>query len=163
MNIIVYSDTHGELDRAVEMYERITSFCDVDLILHCGDFARDAIELAGRLGRTAGKDVVYVQGNCDGCTWEDHQIVETPAGKIIITHGHMENVNMTLQNLVYLAQEKDCKAVCFGHTHISGIWTDQGIRIVNPGSLTRPLGGSRASCALIVATEKGFSASVMNY
>ncbi|MBQ6583014.1 MAG: metallophosphoesterase [Mogibacterium sp.] len=163
MNIIVYSDTHGELDKAIEMYERITSFCEVDLILHCGDFARDAIELANELGKVPGKDVVYVQGNCDGCTKEDHAIVDTPAGKIIITHGHMENVNMTLQNLVYLAMENDCKAVCFGHTHISGIWEERGIRIINPGSLTRPLGGTRASCALVLANEKGISASVMNY
>lgn len=51
MNILVLSDTHGELDRALEMYERIsTSICKIDRIIHCGDFIKDAQEIEAQTG-----------------------------------------------------------------------------------------------------------------
>lgn len=159
MNILVISDTHGELNKVMEMYNRLNSACKFDLILHCGDFASDAIALR----KMVDCEIVYVQGNCDGCEREDIQIVETPAGKIMITHGHMENVNYGLENLMFRAKELGCVCACYGHTHIPVNEMANGVRIVNPGSLTRPLGGSVPSCAIMVATEKGITASIMKY
>lgn len=50
MNILVLSDTHGELGRALEMYKRIsTLICKIDRIIHCGDFIKDAHELKLKL------------------------------------------------------------------------------------------------------------------
>ena len=84
MNILVLSDTHGELNRALEMYERIsTSICKIDRIIHCGDFIKDAHEIEDQTGTP----VSCVPGNCDGCNKERFEIIETPAGKIMITHG----------------------------------------------------------------------------
>lgn len=159
MNILVISDTHGDLSKVREMWERLQPACDFDMVLHCGDFAKDAMELRKEIDC----EVVYVQGNCDGCEHEDIKVVDTPAGKIMITHGHMENVNYGLQNLYYRAKELGCVCACYGHTHIPVNEVEGGIRIVNPGSLTRPLGGSVPSCAILVATEKGVSASIMQY
>lgn len=159
MNILVLSDTHGELNKSIEMYNRLNGACKFDMVLHCGDFGKDAIALQKEFDC----EVVYVQGNCDGCEREDIQVVETPAGKIMITHGHMENVNYGHMNLIYKAQELGCVCACYGHTHVPVNEVANGIHIVNPGSLTRPLGGSVPSCAIVVATEKGISASIMQY
>ncbi len=90
-------------------------------------------------------------------------MLETPAGRIAITHGHTENVDVTLQNLVYLAQEYECRAVCFGHTHVPINEIENGIRLLNPGSLSNPRGGSKPSCALMVATEKALTAALVAY
>lgn len=160
MNIMVLSDTHGELDRAREMYERIsTSICKIDRIIHCGDFIKDAHEIEEQTGT----HVSCVPGNCDGCNKERFEIVETPAGKIMITHGHMENVNFSLMNLKYLAEQHGCSAVCFGHTHVPVNEVSSGIRFINPGSLTNPRSGSKSSCALIIANDNKLAATIIEY
>ena len=98
-----------------------------------------------------------------GCRERDFKIIETPAGRILVTHGHMESVKYSLQNLLYLAREQNCIAVCYGHTHQAANEEADGIRLINPGSTTKPRDGSRGSCAIIVATEKAFSASVVYF
>lgn len=160
MNILVLSDTHGELDRALEMYERIsTSICNIDRIFHCGDFFKDAHEIEAKTGTP----VSCIPGNCDGCSKEHFKIIDTPAGKIMITHGHMENVNFSLMHLKYLADQHGCSAVCFGHTHVPVNEVSSGIRFINPGSLTNPRGGSKSSCALIIAKENKLASTIIEY
>jgi putative phosphoesterase len=159
MNIFVVSDTHGDLTKALEMYDRLSAVCEFDLIIHCGDLQPDAIEL----GRILGKEVVCVRGNRDMWEKRDYKVAETPSGKILVTHGHMEDVKFSYEKLVYLAMENGCSAVCFGHTHVPENTVVAGIRILNPGSISRPRDGSDGSVAMIVATGKELAASVIYY
>lgn len=160
MNILVLSDTHGELGRALEMYKRIsTLICKIDRIIHCGDFIKDAHELEAQTGTP----VSCAPGNCDGCNKENFEIIDTPAGKIMITHGHMENVKFSLMNLKYLAMQYKCVAVCFGHTHVPVNEVSSSIRFINPGSLTNPRGGSKSSCALIISEDQKLAATIIEY
>ena len=53
-----------------------------------------------------GIPVISVKGNCDGNTREDKEIVETPYGKILLTHGNWESVDFKYDNLLYMAEEK---------------------------------------------------------
>ncbi len=159
MNILVLSDTHGAIDRAEEMFHRLSEGTPIDCVIHCGDHYKDAL----RLEESLGIEVICVHGNCDGQRSREVRVLETPAGRIAITHGHTENVDVTLQNLVYLAQEYECRAVCFGHTHVPINEIENGIRLLNPGSLSNPRGGSKPSCALMVATEKALTAALVAY
>ncbi len=160
MNILVLSDTHGDLSRATEMYERLTAGIIIDCIIHCGDYGADAEKLAVKLHQ----DVYYVRGNCDGARRREFRTLDTPAGKILLTHGHTENVNYGTDRLVRLAESQGCKAACYGHTHIPEVTrSPEGMLVVNPGSLTKPLDGTQGSCALIVATEKNLTASLIYY
>lgn len=157
MNILVLSDTHGNIEKALTMYKQVSSGFVIDELIHCGDYYGDA----ARLSEATGIHVTAVRGNCDLALRREFEILETPAGKILVTHGHSENVDFTCQNLVYLAQEHGCICVCYGHTHRSKIEEISGIRLINPGSPSRPRDGSNGSCALIVATVKALSASVL--
>lgn len=159
MNILVLSDTHGRLQAAQEMYERLCAGIIIDHIIHCGDYARDAEALARRykIPFTA------VRGNCDGCTRREWKTVETPAGNILVIHGHTEHVGQTLSGAAKLARAENCIAVCFGHTHVPVNETVDGIRMINPGSLTFPRDGTEGSAALIVATEKALTAQILWY
>lgn len=159
MNIMVISDTHGNITKATELYDRLNPGAHFDLVIHCGDYVRDAIAFQAQTGC----DLVCVPGNCDGCHDRNYEVVNTPAGKMLVTHGYAENVKSDLMKLYYLAEENECKAVCFGHTHVSGIWDIAGIKMINPGSLTNPRGGTQPSAAIIAATDKGFTASVVKY
>ena len=116
MNILVVSDTHGAIDRAEEMYRRLSEGMTVDALIHCGDHYTDALKLGERLGLP----VTCVHGNCDGQMTREVQVLETPAGRIAVTHGHTENVKWHLQNLCYLAEEYDCRCVCAGERDRGG-------------------------------------------
>lgn len=150
MNIMVISDTHGELKKAVMMYDRLGQGIDIDLIIHCGDYKKDAITMSNLCNRKA----IAVSGNCDGNTNGDIELIDTPAGTILVTHGHNENVaEDSYDELIRLAKLYDAKCVCFGHTHIPVYEEVKGIILLNPGSITRPRDGSQGSIAFIVADD----------
>lgn len=157
MKILVISDTHGDLTKVYHLLEKVKN---IDLILHCGDNQKDAHELED----TQGIPVVSVKGNCDGGHAPDRKIIDTPYGKIIMTHGHMEGVDFDPTRLIYLAEENDCIAVCCGHTHVP-VWEDfNGIIMINPGSLSRPRDGSKeGSYAIIHSTEENFYGNIVYY
>ncbi len=196
MNIFVISDTHGQIDRAVEMYERFSAGVIIDAVIHCGDYKRDADLLARKLHQK----VVSVRGNCDGALEREFQTLDTPAGRILVTHGHTENVGWGPDRLALLAESEGCACACYGHTHVplvrrlparaagqdsegrgdhsalpsspvrssqpgnSGAPGEPGeLLLINPGSLTRPRDGTDGSCALLIAAEKGFTASIIYY
>lgn len=156
MKILLLSDTHGRLDKVYEIYQKLNN---IDLILHCGDYQRDAHTLEDTLGIP----VISVRGNCDGVSRADHQIVDTPYGKILMTHGHIEGVNYDYNHLLYLAEEKDCIAACFGHTHVPLCQDIAGIYLINPGSLTLPRDGTNGSYAILHSTPEDFYANLVYY
>ncbi|MBQ3465953.1 MAG: metallophosphoesterase [Firmicutes bacterium] len=157
MRIFVVSDTHGDLKNAIELYDRATENGPVDFIIHCGDFYSDGVRLAQILGQR----VFAVHGNCDGGWGEEFKIVETPAGKIIVIHGHNEDVDFSLDNAAWLARREKCAMVCFGHTHKAVIKEHNGILFVNPGSTRRPRSTDGESAAVVTVDESGFSAGII--
>lgn len=156
MKILLLSDTHGDLSKVYEIYEKLNN---IDCIIHCGDYQKDAYELEDHLG----VPVVSVKGNCDGARLLDHQIVETPYGNILVTHGHLENAGYDYNQLLYAAEAKDCFAVCFGHTHVPMCEDFSGLHLINPGSLSRPRDGSNGSYAILRCSEDDFFANIIYY
>lgn len=156
MKIFVISDTHGRIKKAVEVYKNLT---DVDLMVHLGDYKRDALDLESRLG----VDTVFVEGNMDGSmTLESSsKIIDTEYGKILITHGHLENVKDGFENITSRCISEGCKAVLFGHTHRPLYEEKNGIYLLNPGSISVPRDGSRGSYAIIHTSADRFRASVV--
>ncbi len=153
MRILVISDTHGELALARQIcLEDKEGF---DKIFHLGDFYKDGVSL----GEEMGIPVHAVKGNCDGSMCPtDYEIVEVEFGNLYLAHGHFDNVNNDYQNICYKAQSLDCKGAIFGHTHIGLFHKDQGIYLLNPGSLTKPLDGKPRSYAIVNTDEEGMEA-----
>lgn len=157
MKIFVISDTHGKTDKVMEVWKKLTN---VDLIIHLGDYERDALYLE----KAMETEVISVKGNMDGSySKDDYKILETEYGKLLLTHGHMENVKMSPLNLVYKAQEMDCKVALFGHTHRPVYDEVNGIYLVNPGSLSMPRDGSNGSYAIINTEPDDFHCSIVYY
>lgn len=156
MKILLLSDTHGDLQKAFQVYEKLT---DIDLLLHCGDYQRDARTLEKSLKIP----VISVKGNCDGADTPDRRVVETPAGRLLLTHGHLDGAGYNPLRLKYLAEENQCIAVCFGHTHIPLCEKTDDVYLINPGSLPRPRDGSNGSYAVIHSTEQNFYANIVYY
>lgn len=158
MRVFVLSDTHGNLKNAIALYDRAAANGPVDFIVHCGDFRSDGVRLAELYGQT----VFAVHGNCDG-GWgnEEFETAETPAGRILVIHGHNEDVDFSLENAAYLARREQCSLVCFGHTHKAVIKEQNGILFVNPGSASLPRRSAKPSAAVVTTDERGFSAGII--
>ena len=157
MKILVISDTHGDIKRAVNLVNSIKA---IELIIHCGDNKRDAEKLAERFPDI---EVIAVSGNCDMHMGVDFTIVDTEAGDIFVTHGHDYGVGYALDGIVEEAKNYDCRAICFGHTHKPLCMVLGDIVIVNPGSLSEPRGGSKPSCAVITTDGGKFYANIVHY
>ncbi|MCI5884582.1 MAG: metallophosphoesterase [Clostridiales bacterium] len=157
MKIFVTGDTHGKLEKVLKVFEKLKN---IDLILHTGDYYDDSRVLESILN----VPVIGTRGNCDGSmSSSDFRIAQTDHGNILVTHGHMQGVDYSPEKLLYLAQENECCAAVFGHTHIPYCESYDGIYLINPGSLTRPRDGSKGSYAVITTTESTFAASIIYY
>ena len=158
MRIFVVSDTHGDMKKAMELYDKAAANGIPDCIIHCGDYRSDGV----RLGKVLERPVYAVHGNCDG-GWgeEEFKVVETPAGWILVIHGHNEDVDFSLQDAAALARREKCSMVCFGHTHKAVIKESSGILFLNPGSTLRPKHLAKSSAAVVTADETGFTASIL--
>ena len=157
MNILVIGDTHGKLNKVRDILPKLKN---IDLIAHTGDHYSDAEKLSKETGIPA----VATKGNCDGSfSSSDFQIIETEYGRLLLTHGHTEKAGYQLNSLMYKAMENDCKAVLFGHTHRALIDEAEGIRFINPGSLTQPRDGSDGSYAIVRTSEDNLDASIVYY
>lgn len=132
MRILVVSDTHGDeyaLRRAVE--EQPTA----RLIIHLGDGAGEAETVASAY---PDREFRIVRGNCD---WGRGDVLaetglEIAAGRrIFYTHGNRYDVKMGYYRVICAAREQHADLLLFGHTHVPMIDYDDGLTILNPGSL----------------------------
>ena len=106
---MVISDTHGDISRALELYRKYDKALSFDALIHCGDYEKDA----ARLEPHVGCPIISVPGNCDGCHSRSFKILNTPGGRILITHGYAERVKESFTGLYFLALENDCRSVAF--------------------------------------------------
>ena len=129
---LVLADTHGHNARIALALNRFT---DTDMIIHLGDYSRDA-----ELIRTITKRPVYaVRGNCDiGAQAEPELLMTWEGVRVLVVHGHRQNVKSTLLNLGLYALEQQANIALFGHTHMPAEQYYQSVLLFNPGSLGEP-------------------------
>lgn len=132
--IMVMSDTHGNKSNIAKA---LTTFTDVDAIIHLGDYVRDA----EYINKLSGIKVYAIKGNCDiSSKCKGERIINIDGKKILAVHGHQQGVKSSLLRLALYAQEKEVDAALFGHTHIPTEKVSDGVLIYNPGSLGEPRG-----------------------
>lgn len=154
MNILIVSDSHG-LTKELDELKRIHK--QVDFRIHCGDS-----ELSPDHPSILGFETV--KGNCDyGNGFPNQRIIDTEKGKILITHGHLDNVKSGLIKLKYKAIEAGANIVCFGHSHIMGFEMVEGILFLNPGSLRLPRMRTEKTYFILELTEKETIVHVYEY
>ncbi len=132
MKILVLSDSHASLHF---MRRCVADICP-DGIIHLGDYFSDAETLAEEYPAIA---FYAVPGNCDrGRGWcrEPETKLEIIGGvRIMLTHGHLHHVKMTMEPLLADARTMKAQAVLFGHTHQAYCQQKpDGLWVLNPGS-----------------------------
>ena len=97
-----------------------------------------------------------VKGNNDffsDCPSE--QIFNIGDKKVLITHGHCYYVYRGTDELKRAARQNGVDIVMFGHTHIPHFEDEDGIVILNPGSVTYPRQAGRQPAYMIIKYEDG--------
>ena len=146
--VLVVSDTHGN---EWALWQALEEQPAARVVFHLGDGAREAEEVASRC---PDREFHLVRGNNDWGRFG--QLAETGlaivAGKrIFFTHGHQYGVKMGLYRVACAARERRADVLLFGHTHEPLVDYDDGLYILNPGSLSY----GRPTYGLLDITEAG--------
>jgi putative phosphoesterase len=129
MNILIMSDSH----RYIKAMIKATELEMPDLIVHLGDHDDDCNLIAEKFPDIP---LRVVRGNGDFYSEKPATDQFTVEGKsFFITHGHLFGVKYGYENVISAAKEKSADIVLFGHTHHPYSKINDGLYVVNPGSI----------------------------
>ena len=135
--IAVLSDTHGKLPLSA-----VVQMADADEIWHLGDVT-EPHTLAPLM--SLGKPLRIIRGNCDECPdWPHHLIIKESGLRIMLEHIPPSSAPPGIDILLH------------GHTHIPRHERVGKTIFLNPGSTSRPKGGSAPSWAWLELDETGY-------
>lgn len=128
MKILIISDSHGRLDKIMQMYE----LENPDIVFCAGDYSKDGEELSFVY---PGKCYI-VRGNCDifDRRYSDEMIIELEGVKILLAHGHEYGVKSSYDSIEKRTKILKCDIAVFGHTHVAFNKEINGTRLFNPGA-----------------------------
>lgn len=149
MKILVLSDTHGDTNKAEEA---IRANNEINLIIHLGDYFRDAQKLSNLFPDIP---IEYIYGNSDFMidNIPAEKMLEVCGKRIFLTHGHRYSVKWDYDRLYRKAEELKADMILFGHTHIPDIVKKDRFYLLNPGSTSDPRDDSDESYAIIEIEE----------
>ena len=146
MKVAVFSDTHTNTARMVKAVRQTKP----DAIIHLGDHQRDTLCLQEEFPEIP---LYCVRGNCDiSSNMPDRAVVQLGPVKAFLTHGHLYNVDWSLDYLTYAAQEAECPIAMYGHTHRADLREIGGVQLLNPGTAGK---GRDLSWAWVEVFENG--------
>ena len=130
MRLLVFSDSHGTpyyFRQALLMHK------EADRIIYLGDGERDLDFLTYEIN---GRPVTAVKGNCDFLSsLPENEMLILGGKRILCTHGYLEKVKYGEAYLISKAQSLKADAVLYGHTHKQTSGYEDGLYIMNPGSI----------------------------
>ena len=131
MRLLVLSDSHGN---TYNLRQAILSHPEADRIIFLGDGERDIDAVSEEIGA---RPLTAVRGNCDSSfsMLPENEIIEIGDHTVFCTHGYVEKVKYGIGLLLEKAERLGADIVLFGHTHYQETDYDNGIYIMNPGSI----------------------------
>ena len=158
MKVLIVSDTHGRDAALKNLLEKIKP---IDLLVHCGDVEGSE----NYIRDLAGCPVQMVAGNNDFfCDLPREEEFYIGTYHVLLTHGHYYYISMGTQMLKEDARARGFDIVMFGHTHRPCLEQDEGITLLNPGSLSYPRQeGRRPSYMIMDVDPEGQAHFTVNY
>ncbi len=137
MKIVVFGDSHIPA-RASHLPRELIRYIDekqIDLLITTGDLTDYSILENLPVGR-----IVSIRGNMDFGNIPVEAILPIYGFTFYITHGHIVGRG-NYSKLVQIAKMKNANVVVTGHTHEPSIFIQDGILVLNPGTITGAYGG----------------------
>lgn len=148
MRVLIVSDTHGRhggLDRALQ------EAGNIDMLIHLGDVEGGETYIDA----VADCEKHIIRGNNDFFS-ELPREEEFYIGshKVFITHGHAYYVSLDPECIREEGKARGAEIVMFGHTHRPFFEDDNGIIVLNPGSLSFPRQEGRKGSYMILEMDE---------
>jgi hypothetical protein len=120
-------------------------------LIHLGDLEGSE----GYMEAIAPCPVEMVAGNNDFFSrLPREKVITIGRHNVFITHGHNYYVNYGYDNLRQAARQKACSYALFGHIHRPVMETEEGITVVNPGSISMPRQDNRRPSYAILDVDR---------
>jgi hypothetical protein len=136
LRVLVIADTHNHLPPNLEKLAE-----GADEIWHLGDVC--APQLLVEI-ENVGLPVTLVRGNCDS-NYEWPLVVDLKRN----------GVRFRLVHIPPSRAPEDIDVLLHGHTHVPRDEREEGVRLLNPGCVTRPNRGAPASAATLEIAADG--------
>lgn len=127
---IVFSDSHGNKKALMKLQPLMK---ENDYVLFLGDGVTDI----NYLDEDVRKKTLFVKGNCDLLSAPTEISTEIEGVKIFMTHGNEYSVKSTPHKLYLKGKELNADVCFYGHTHMAQIEKEDGLYLINPGTLNR--------------------------
>ena len=152
MRILVVSDTHRD---SYALREAILSQPTAEVVIHLGDGADEADDMKLAFPE---KMFLQVRGNCDwGSVLPAFGDITLDGKHIFYTHGNNYNVKYGMYQVCSAARDHKADILLFGHTHQAMTDYDDGLYMMNPGSLN----GSRGTYGILDITKAGIVTNII--
>lgn len=149
---MVVSDTHKD---EYSLRKAILEQPKAEVVIHLGDGADEAQAMKDSFPE---KMFLLVRGNCDwGSTLPAIGEFTADGKKIFYTHGYAYNVKYGTGEAIAAAHSHKADILLFGHTHQAVCDFQDGLYIMNPGSLF----GSEGTYGIIDITEAGIVTNII--
>ena len=151
MRVLIVSDTHRRVSILESVMEEEYPFY---MLVHCGDIEGDEEEILSLAGENC--PCYMVAGNNDIFSDLPRECFFNLAGRNVwVTHGHNYYVSMDTAIIKDEAISRGANIVMFGHTHRPLVQCEDGIYLINPGSMTYPRQAGRQASYIIMNIEEG--------
>ncbi|MBO4532824.1 MAG: metallophosphoesterase [Treponema sp.] len=186
--LLTISDCHGQWRGLVRIIKQFGHTCDALIML--GDCWRDLeelLELAQEdqaFNQLIPPVLAFVRGNGDPSSFPvsydigrtnpnartlpkgtvlvpEQLLLEVNGHKILMVHGHMQGVDYGYNKLGLDAKLQGAGIALHGHTHIPVFEQRGDFTFINPGSTSRPRGGSPASFAILTVEDSFVDAAFL--
>jgi len=149
LKILIISDTHRDNRNFLEILDREQP---VDMLIHCGDIEGSEYIYE----ESVDCPVHMVAGNNDFfSTLSMEKEFDIGDLRVLLTHGHKYRVYRTHQDLLDEASYRGFDVVMYGHTHCPSVECEDGIWLINPGSLSYPRQEGRLCTYIIMDYVRG--------
>lgn len=130
MKVLICSDSHTRLN----YFQEVMELEKPELVIFAGDHSTDALDISLVYEEIPFK---IVRGNTDFSDrkTEDELKFEINGKKVLLTHGHLQRVKSSLNELERIAKNEEVDICIFGHTHRELKIEKDGILYLNPGAL----------------------------
>lgn len=156
MRIIVVSDSHKNfrvLQKIVDFYPTADAF------IHLGD-GNDEFETLMALYPS--HTFYCVKGNCDSLFSSNAEKLEIFDGKrVYYTHGHIHGVKHGMYNIIAAARGVKADVLLYGHTHIPMTGYQDGLYIMNPGTVSGA-GSGKKTYGVLDITPAGIVTNIVS-
>ena len=155
MKVLVISDSHGA-NSGIE--EALSLHTDAKHVLFLGDGFRSVSDLAFCYPE---REFLLLAGNCDFGADAPHEALWVINGyRIFACHGHTQMVKYGPGAAIQRAKTEKAQVLLYGHTHEAYCGYEDGLYVMNPGSISQPRASSKKSYGLLELSEKGILCSI---